>query len=142
MEHQNTFIPSNSGYSKRLFTLTQSCMALAAALAIALVLFGSPTLAQSQAPPGTSVTIVTGSKFQQVVPPSTNGTERRSLTIQNNSANVDSCWVFIGTSKPSKEASFELAPGKSLIRYWPFVPSDAIQATCASSSDTLNVEYQ
>jgi hypothetical protein len=117
-------------------------MALAAALAIALVLFGSPTLAQSQAPPGTSVTIVTGSKFQQVVPPSTNGTERRSLTIQNNSANVDSCWVFIGTSKPSKEASFELAPGKSLIRYWPFVPSDAIQATCASSSDTLYVEYQ
>jgi hypothetical protein len=119
-------------------------MVLAAALAIALVLFGSPTLAQSQAPapPGISVAIVTGSKFQQVVPPSTNGRERRSLTIQNNSANDDSCWVYIGTSKPSKEASFELAPGKSLIRYWPFVPSDAIQATCASSSDTLYIEYQ
>jgi len=149
VERQNTFmIPSNSiwqhSYSKQLFTLIQSCMVLAAALAIASVLFGSPTLAQSQepAPPGTSVTIVTGGKFQQVVPPSTNGTERRSLTIQNNSANDDSCWVYIGTSKPSKEASFELAPGKSLVRSWPFVPSNAIQATCASSSDTLYVEYQ
>jgi len=147
-ERQNTFmIPSNSiwqpGYSKQLFTLIQ-CMVLAAALAIASVLFGSSTSAQNQAPapPGTLVTIVTGSKFQQVVPPSKNGTERRSLTIRNNSANDDNCWVYIGTSTPSKETSFELAPGKSLIRYWPFVPSDSIQATCASSSDTLNVEYQ
>ena len=149
VKRQNTFmIPSNSiwqhRYSEQLFTLIQSCMALAAALAIASVLFGSRTLAQSQAPapPGTLVTIVTGSKFQQVVPPSTNGTERRSLTIQNNSANDDNCWVYIGTSKPSKEASFELAPGKSLERYWPFVPSDAIQATCETSSGTLYVGYQ
>jgi hypothetical protein len=148
-ERQNTFmIPSNSiwqhGYSEQLFTLIQSRVALAAALAIASVLFGSRTLAQGQspAPPGTLVTIVTGSKFQQVVSPSKNGTERRSLTIRNNSANDDNCWVYIGTSKPSKEASFELAPGKSLVRYWPFVPSDAVQATCASSSDTLYVEYQ
>ena len=42
----------------------------------------------------------------------------------------------------SKDNSMVLAPGKSYTRYWPFVPSDAIQATCASGSDTLYVEYK
>jgi hypothetical protein len=123
-----------------------TCIVFVALFAMVSVWFASPTFAQGQTPaqqqPGSLVTIVTGNKFQQIVPPSTAGTERRALTIQNKSANDDSCWVYIGTSRPSKENSFELAPGKSLVRYWPFVPSDSIQATCVSSSDKLYVEFQ
>jgi hypothetical protein len=64
------------------------------------------------------------------------------LRISNNNTNDDSCWVFVGGGQASKEASYEVPPGKKYLRYPPFVPSDAIQATCESSSDTLDVEYQ
>jgi len=120
---------------------------VAVSLAIASILLGSATLAQSQtpepqAPTGNLVTILIGNKFQQVVPPNKGDTERRALTIQNNGSNSDNCWVYIGSDKASKDNSIVLAPGKSYTRYWPFVSSDGIQATCASSSDTLYVEYK
>jgi hypothetical protein len=66
----------------------------------------------------------------------------RMLRIGNNNTNDDSCGVFVGSSRASKESSYEVSPGKEFLRYPPFVPSDAIQTTCASSSDTLDVEYQ
>jgi hypothetical protein len=88
------------------------------------------------------VTIATGNKFQQIVPSNSTGTDRRALTIQNNASNGDNCWVYVGSDKASKDGSVVLAPGKSYDRYWPFVPSDTIQATCASSSDNLYVEYK
>jgi hypothetical protein len=112
-------------------------------LAIVSILLGSRTFAQApapQEPTGNLVTIVTGNKFQQVVPAT--GTKRQSLRIKNNNNNNDSCWLFIGGGRASKENSFVLDPGTSYIRYWPLAPTDAIQATCASSSDTLDVEYQ
>jgi hypothetical protein len=49
---------------------------------------------------------------------------------------------FFGSNKASKEKSVIVASGDSYVRYWPFVPSDAMQATCASSSDALNVEIK
>jgi hypothetical protein len=120
---------------------------LAAFLAIACVLSCSPTFAQQisqasrpPAPTHKSVTIVIGNKFQEVLNAST--TALRMLRIGNINTNDDSCWVFVGSSRASKEASYAVPPGKEYLRYSPFVPSDAIQATCESSSDTLDVEYQ
>jgi hypothetical protein len=46
------------------------------------------------------------------------------------------------SGRASKEASYAVNPGEDYVRYWPFAPSDAIQATCATSSDTLDMEYQ
>jgi len=115
----------------------------ASSLAIALMLLGSAAYAQQlPAPTDSLIAIVTGNKFQQIIPPNKIGTDRRALTIQNNNTNSDSCWVYIGSDKASKENSIALDPSGSCVRYWPFASSDAIQATCASSSDTLLVEYQ
>ena len=115
-----------------------ACIALGvASLAIALLLRLAQT---SPAPTDTVVTINTANKFQQVLAPS--GTARRMLRIGNNNTNDDICWVFVGSGQASKEGSYEVRPGKEYLRYPPFVPSGAIQATCASSSDTLDVEYQ
>ena len=114
-------------------------MLCAASFAIVSMLLGVFAQTQtSQEPVGSFVTIEIANKFQQVVPAT--GTERRALTIKNN--NSDNCWVYIGGNKASKEKSTTLDPGSSYIRYWPFAPSDAIQATCATSSDSLLVEYQ
>lgn len=121
-----------------------ACMALRAALAVACILLSSPIFAQqTPAPTKTLVTIVTGDKFQQILPQNNTGKDRRALTISNNNTNGDSCWVYVGTGSASKEKSDKvLGPGAKYVAYWPFVPSDEIQATCASSSDTLSVEYR
>jgi hypothetical protein len=118
---------------------------VAVSLAIASILLGSRSFAQIKTPQeqtSNSVTIEVANKFQQVVPPNKAGMERRALTIQNNNSNADNCWVHLGSDKASQTNSNLLAPGASYIRYWPFASSDAIQATCASGSDTLQVEYQ
>jgi hypothetical protein len=120
----------------------------AASLAIVSILSCSPILAQQisqasalPAPADSFVTIVTGNTFQQVLASIT--TDRRLLRITNNNTNGDTCWVFVGTGHASKEKSDKvLTPGDEYERYWPFAPSDEVQATCASSSDTLRVEYQ
>jgi len=127
--------------------MVASIVLVAVSLTIASIVLGSATFAQSQtpepqAPPGNLVTIATGNKFQQIVPPNKGDAERRTLTIQNNGSNGDNCWIYVGSDRASKDNSMVLAPGKSYTRYWPFVPSDAIQATCASGSDTLYVEYK
>lgn len=113
-------------------------------LIIASILSWSPSFAQTSArppPTRTLVTIVTGNIFQQVLASTT--TDRWMLRITNNNTNGDTCWVFVGGGRASKEKSDEvLTPDKEYERYWPFVPSDTIQVTCASSSDTLDLEYQ
>jgi hypothetical protein len=116
----------------------------AASLAIVFLLSSSPNFAQQPpVPTKTLVTIVTGNKFQQILPENNTGKDRRALVIDNNNTNGDACWVFVGTGRASKEESDQvLAPSEEYVQYWPFVPSDEIQATCASSSDTLSVEYQ
>jgi hypothetical protein len=110
-----------------------------ASLAIVL-LFGGESLAQTPAPTDVVVTINTANKFQQVL--ASSGTARRMLRISNNNTNDDICWVFVGSGRATNEASYAVPPGEQYLRYAPLVPSDAIQATCSSSSDTLDVEYQ
>ncbi len=124
-------------------------------LAVLLGGFFTPAFGQQQSPDSTnagvavnratvnsSVTIGTGNTFQQVLA-SNLGTaiQRQSLTIQNNNTNTDSCWVFLGTTaNATKATSIILAVGQAYTRYWPYVPSDAIQVTCASTSDTVYVD--
>jgi hypothetical protein len=88
------------------------------------------------------VKIATGNSFQQVVGPNSSATERQALTIKNNNTNGDTCWVFFGGDKASKEKNVSIDSGGSYVRYWPFVSSEAMQATCASTSDTLSVEIK
>src|ERR1700751_1982059 len=103
-------------------------------LAIAWGLSPAPAVAQQisqpsvpRAPTHKSVTIVIGNKFQGVLNAST--IALRMLRISNNNTNEDSCWVFVGSSRASKEGSYEVPAGKEYLRSPPFVPSDAIQAT-------------
>lgn len=95
---------------------------------------------QDRATVNGSVVITTGNTFQTILSAVTNNS-RKALTIQNNNAS-DSCWVFVGAATPTKATSILLLAGGSYARYWPFVPSDVIQATCATSSDTLYVDTQ
>ena len=114
-----------------------------AVLFAVLALSGQAEAQTTAATTNCSVTIATGSTFQQVLaavaaPPAT----RRSLTIQNNNA-ADSCWVFVGPSgSATKATSILLTFGGSYTRYYPYVPSDAIQATCATTNDTLYCDTQ
>src|SRR6185437_5895153 len=89
-----------------------------------------------------SVTIATGNTFQTVLSAMGATTQRQALTIQNNNTNTDNCWVFIGSGSATEAKSIILAPGQAYTRYWPYAPSDAIQATCATTSDTLYADVQ
>jgi hypothetical protein len=126
-----------------------------ALLAVLLGGFFTPAWGQAQNPDSTnagvavnratvnsSVTIAAGNTFQQVLASNYGtSTQRQSLTIQNNNTNTDSCWVYLGTTaNATKAASIILAVGQAYTRYWPFVPSDAIQVTCASTSDSVYVD--
>jgi hypothetical protein len=119
-------------------------------LALVAVLVGAAISASAQTPTPAattngSVVITTGNIFQPILaalgaPPA----QRRSLTIENNNA-TDSCFVFImgvGETTPTAARSILLLPGGSYTRYFPYVPADAIQGTCASNSDTLYVDTQ
>jgi hypothetical protein len=118
-----------------------ACIALGVASLVIALLLGSAAFAQTPpTPANTVVTINTANKFQQVL--ASSGTQRRMLRIGNNNTNRDSCWVYVGSGQASKEGSYAVLPGNEYLRYPPFVMSDAIQATCASNSDTLDVEYQ
>ena len=67
---------------------------------------------------------------------------RRSLTIQNNNTNGDSCWLFIGSGSASEGTAILLQTGIPYARYYPYVPSDELQVTCASTSDTIYADVQ
>ena len=87
-----------------------------------------------------SATITAGNTFQQVLAANSSSVQRQSLTIENNNAS-DNCWLFIGpTASATKARSILLTPGGSYTRYWPYVPSDNIAATCATTSDTLYID--
>ena len=85
-----------------------------------------------------AVVITTGNTFQTVLAANK---AQQSLTVENNNAS-DSCWLFIGAGSAAKGTSILLLAGGSYTRYWPYIPSDALQATCASNSDTLYIDYQ
>ena len=113
-----------------------------------------------------SVKITTGLTYQSVLASnlivSANGTitQRAALIIQNNNA-TDNCYLIIGTSVVTPgttttttsvtiagasltalQASITLLAGGSYQRYWPYVPSDTIYATCATSGDSLYIDVE
>jgi hypothetical protein len=118
---------------------------LLAGLALALAVASAHAQSFSSDLPTTngSVTITTGNTFQTVLAATTFTVDqqRKSVTIQNNNTS-DSCWVFIGAGTATKAISILLTSGGSYQRYFPYVPSDAIQATCASNGDTLYIDTQ
>jgi hypothetical protein len=89
-----------------------------------------------------SVTITAGGTFQTVLAAMGSTTQRQSLTIQNNNTSTDNCFVFIGSGSATAAKSILLGPGQAYTRYWPYAPSDAIQATCATTADSLYVDVQ
>src|SRR6202035_1060263 len=77
-----------------------------------------------------SVAITTGNTFQTILSSNLGTTtQRQALTIQNNNKTTDNCWIFLGSGTATKATSILLTPGLPYQRYFPFVPSDAIQAT-------------
>lgn len=90
-----------------------------------------------------SIVVTTGNTFQTILSGVVNSQNfaRRSLTIENNNA-ADSCWIFIGGGTATKGKSILLTSGGSYTRYFPYIPSDPIQATCATTSDTIYVDVQ
>jgi hypothetical protein len=88
-----------------------------------------------------SVVIATGNTFQKILSAGTPW----SVTIENNNA-TDSCWITFGAgitaANASKAKSILLLPGGSWARYYPYIPSDQIEGTCASNADTLYVDTQ
>lgn len=89
-----------------------------------------------------SATITSGNAFQTILAALAGTTVRQSLTIQNNNTNGDSCWIHVGTGTPTTGTSILLLTGQAYTRYFPYVPSDAIQATCATTSDVIYVDTQ
>ncbi len=91
-----------------------------------------------------AVTIALGNTFQSVFSAVTSGTTTtHSITIQNNNTNGDNCWLFIGeNASATKGTSILLGPGGSYQRYFPYLPSDNISATCTTTSDTMYVDSQ
>lgn len=118
-------------------------------LTILALLFATPAFAQSmpQAKPTTngSIVIATGNTYQTALAAVTRFIGRLALTIQNNNASAtDNCYITFGVGitagNATKGKSLKLGPLGSYTRYWPFVPSDEIEATCDTSSDTLYVD--
>lgn len=114
-----------------------------AALLLAACLGIGPVAAQTVAATTNSSAVITaGNTFQSVLAGITFTNSRRSLTIQNNNAS-DSCWLFIGpTASATKGTSILLTSAQPYIRYYPYIPSDNIAATCAATNDTLYVDTQ
>lgn len=109
---------------------------------LALLLGAVPAAAQLSVTPAVttngSVAIASGNTFQTVLPPGT----RRSLTVQNNNTNTDNCWVFVGNGAATAAKAILLAPGQAYTRFFPYIPNDSIQVTCATTSDTIYVDTQ
>jgi hypothetical protein len=115
--------------------------------------------AQAQSNRGTlnwSAKITTGNTFQTLRP----AEQRWSITIQNNNAS-DNCYLIVGGNQvtpgtttvgtnvttgggtvTAQQAAILLTPGLPWQRYYPYVPNDAIYATCASTGDSLYVDTQ
>jgi hypothetical protein len=113
------------------------------AIAALALLCSSAAIAQSVPAVTTngSVVITTGNAYQTALAAGT----RRSLTIQNNNPS-DSCWLQFGTGvtagNATKARSILLPSGQAFTRYFPFVPNDEIEATCATAADTLYIDTQ
>lgn len=94
-----------------------------------------------------SVVIAAGNTYQSILAAKA---DRQSVTIQNNNASADNCWIIFGTiagvpvtvGTATKAASILLTPSQAWTRYYPIVPSDQIFGTCTTTSDTIYVDAQ
>jgi hypothetical protein len=129
-------------------------------LALLALLAATPAAAQqvSQLPTfNQSIAITAANTFQLI----SSGTQAmRSLTIQNNNTNTDSCWIEVSglvtagmttasavtiPGKPASTAakvSILLPPGISYGRYQVHAPTGPIVGTCVAAGDTLYVDWQ
>jgi hypothetical protein len=102
---------------------------------------GGAGVATNRSTVNVSVVIGTGNVFQSALSP--NSQPRQSLTIENNNTTTDNCWVYIGPiGNATQGTAILLIPGGAYTRYWPYVPNDQISVTCATSADTVYVDYQ
>lgn len=127
------------------------------ALCLAFLLSITAAAAQSSMAPTAPlpVNITLGNTYQLLMPA---GTNRRSLTIQNNNA-ADSCYVLIGgpwvagdttatsrtvngASLTAAKASLLLLAGGAYTRYEPYIPSDQILVTCATTNSSIYADVQ
>jgi hypothetical protein len=130
-----------------------------AALCAVVLISGEGRAQQNTAltQPG-SIIVAAGNTYQQILPLMTAGTNRKSITVQNNNA-TDSCWILLGgpwlagdtvttsrtvngVSLTAKQASILLTAGSPYTRYYPYVPPDQILGTCATTSDTIYADTQ
>ena len=86
-----------------------------------------------------SVSVTMGTVFQPIL---TVAQTRIQITIQNNNTSTDNCWIHVGTGTPTTSNSMLLTPSQAYTRYYPYIPSDAIQGTCTTSADTIYVDIQ
>jgi hypothetical protein len=114
-------------------------------LGISFLALALPSGSFAQTPAATtngSVVITTSNTFQTVL---TSG-RRLSLTIQNNNTSTDSCWIMFGkgvtAANATKAKSIELLQGQAYTRYYPYIPLDEIEGTCASGSDSLYIDTE
>ena len=131
-------------------------LALCALLSLALTGHADAQHARDSA--NASVAITAGNTYQTILTYSFN---RNSLTIENNNTNGDNCWIEVtglvqsgdttattrtppgGSALAASKISILLTPsGGSYTRYFPYLPSAAIVATCAADGDTLYVDTQ
>jgi len=106
-----------------------------------------------------SVVIATGNTFQAMFAAITANNQRKSLTIENNNSNADDCLVLIGgpfvagdlastsrtvngSSMTAAQAAIRLKVSGSYIRYYPYIPNDAIVGTCTTTSDSIYADVQ
>jgi hypothetical protein len=137
----------------------------AAVLAAAALFFVSlPARAQQNTTTvNGSISITTGLTYQTLLPALAAGTARRSITVQNNNAS-DACYLIFGSNISSQvtsgttttstnltiggntitaqKASVLLQAGIPYQRYYPYVPSDALFVTCATTADSVYVDTQ
>ena len=111
-------------------------------LILVLLLIATPAWAQNNRNTiNGSVTVATGNTYQVLL----TANQRWSVTIQNNNT-TDSCWIQFGVgvtaANATKAKSIVLLPGGSWQRYYPYVPSDEIEGTCTTTSDTIYVDTQ
>lgn len=100
----------------------------------------------------TPITITTGGTFQTALPAvATNSAARRSMTIQNNNlakacqaaGNCDVCYLYLGPiGSATLNNSLRLGAGQAYTRFYPYVPSDAVNVTCDTTGDFMYVDTQ
>ena len=132
-----------------------------ALIALLAFLFAAPVYAQQASQLSTlnqSIAVATGGTYQTV---SSGTTAMASLTVQNNNyTSSDYCFIEISglvtsgmttasavtpqgkAATTAVKVSITLAPGQGYARYYPHLPKGPIVATCATTGDTLYVDWQ